>query len=251
MPLKYDDNLEWLKRCTEETERRLNAPRRSWEIHHRAQEVLKRLSGVPVDGGPPVARPVVLGLPVAQPIAVGWLAARNVFCKSGCVWKVVFDGNPEFSIKATLGAGYLDYLLHHPNKLISAFDLEVAVNPEKEAARAKDSIQERTDPEAAKQYLRDLDRLRAKSDVAQANGDQAEMDRLEEDIGGLEEALKAQGRSRDNGERARDNVRKAIEKVGRSLWKGGTAEQAFARHTEQFVDRGFECIYNYDGQPWR
>jgi len=177
-------------------------------------------------------------------------AAQNVFSRCGSTWKVILNSGAEFHIGDTLGAHYLNYLLHHPNVPISAFDLEVAVRPEKAGARSKDSIQEKLDPRATREYLRELEKLRAQQEEAREDGDQGEAERLEGEIDALESALEGKDQSRDAGERARGNVGKAIAKVVRKLKKGGGPEKAFAWHLEKFVSTGYECSYSQEGRPW-
>jgi len=172
--------------------------------------------------------------------------ARFVFRKDGRHWTVIFEG-VEFPLENTLGARYLDYLLHHANEPISAYDLEVAVQPEKASARPKDSIQMRLDPDTVREYLRTLNKLRAERDKAEAAGDEGEGDRLDGDISALEAQLKGSANTGDAGERARGNVSKAIAAVRRKLGKGGKAEKAFGEHIERFVDTGYQFMYNQEG----
>lgn len=173
--------------------------------------------------------------------------ARFVFRKNGRHWGVVFDGGAEFSLENTLGARYLDYLLHHPNEPISAYDLEVAIQPEKASVRPKDSIQTKLDPDAVRQYLRELSRLRSQREGADKDGDLGEVDRLDGEIDALEQALKGGNESGDAGERARGNVGKAIAAVRRKLKQGGKSEKAFADHIDRFVDTGYQCMYHQEG----
>jgi hypothetical protein len=156
---------------------------------------------------------------------------------------VVFDGGPEFLIEDTLGARYLDYLLHHPNQTISAFDLEVAIRPEKAEARPRFTIQKGADPDAARAYLRDLDRARREREEAAEAGRLAEAERLDGEIETLEAALRGDCRAADTGERGRCNVSKAVAGARRRLAKGDKAERAFAEHVEWFVSVGYECLY--------
>ena len=76
-------------------------------------------------------------------------------------WEVVFGGERAFHLRNTLGARYVDYLLHHPNGPISAFELEVIVLPEKGEARVRNSIQPESDARAWGEYQEALRRLRA------------------------------------------------------------------------------------------
>jgi len=173
-----------------------------------------------------------------------------VFRKAGDFWDVVYDGSGLFHLDDTFGAKYLDYLLHHPNEAISAYDLEVTVQPEKGEARAKDSIQAKSDPEALKSYLRELDKLRPAREKAKEDGDQAEVERLDKDIEALEAAVSGNGQAGDAGEKARGNVSKAIAAVRRKV--EGLGKKDFSQHIEQFVSTGYECIYNQpEGRVWK
>src|SRR5437867_727780 len=80
-------------------------------------------------------------------LEVETVSAPFQFRKAGSHWRVIFDGGAAFHLEDTLGARYLDHLLHHPNATISAFDLEVVIRPEKAEARSRNSIQEEADPE--------------------------------------------------------------------------------------------------------
>ncbi len=188
----------------------------------------------------------------AQPAGVPVLPSpRYLFQHAGSFWKVVFDGGPEFVIEDTLGAKYLNYLLHRPNEGISAFDLEVAITPEKAKVRAKDSIQRKLDPEAARQYLRELTKLRAQRDEAVQDGDLGEAERLDDDIESIEAELKNGGAPADTGERARSNVNKALAAVRKKLENGDKHQKAFRNHILQFVDIGYECVYRHpEGRVW-
>jgi hypothetical protein len=176
---------------------------------------------------------------------------RFLFRPAGSHCEVVFEGTDPFYVRNNLGARYLDYLLHHPNEVISAYDLEVSVQPEKAGARSRNSIQEKLDAETVKSYLRELNRLRGEREEAEERGERVEVDRLDAEIGALEEALEGGGVSGDAGERARCNVSKAVAALRRELASGGPAEREFYRHIEQFVSLGYECVYSQsEGRVW-
>jgi hypothetical protein len=175
--------------------------------------------------------------------------ARFLFCKAGSYWRVVFDGCAEFLLPDTLGARYVDYLLHHPNRSISAFDLEVAIQPEKAEARSKNSFQEGADPEAARVYLRELTRLRREREEAAEDGQWTEADRLDEEIEALTWAVRGSGQAKDTGERARSNVNKALAAVRRRLAKGEKAEREFGEHIKRWVSVGYQCLYAHPPGP--
>ncbi len=177
----------------------------------------------------------------------GGARARFAFGRSGRYWLVTFEGMETFALEDTLGARYLDYLLHHANVPISAYDLEVLVQPEKGRARPKDSIQVKLDADAVRVYLRELSRLRAERDGADEGSDEGEVDRLDKEIEAVEAQLKGGANTGDAGERARGNVSKAMAAVRRKLGRGSKAEKSFGEHLERFVSTGYQCMYSQEG----
>lgn len=187
-------------------------------------------------------------LPASVPVVP---AVRYLFQHAGRAWKVVFDGGPEFLVEDTLGAKYLNYLLHRPNEAISAFDLEVAITPDKGTSRDKNSIQRNLDPETMRQYLRELNKLRALRDEAEESRNYVDIERLDGEIEAIENELTKSGTPADTGERARGNVRKAVAAVRKKLLNGDKAQRAFGEHIQTFVDTSYECIYNQpEGRIW-
>ena len=178
-------------------------------------------------------------------------APKHLFCLVGNQWKVIFDGREPFYLEDTLGAWYLDYLLHHPNEPISAFDLEVAVQPEKGEARVKESIQPESDPRAKRAYREALRLLQAETRGAKKAGDQARVCALGFDIKKINAALNKRGVMADTGERARSNVRHAVRYTVKLLRKGGPQERAFADHLQACLSTGHECLYSQsEGRIW-
>ena len=174
-----------------------------------------------------------------------------VFGKAGQCWKVIFAGGPEFYILDTLGVAYIDYLLHHPNTPISAYNLETTIRPYKAMARPKDSIQDGSARRARSGYLRDLENLRADREDASESADLGRVDLLDRKIARVEDDLRRKGKLRDAGERARDNVRKAIGALRSKLAKGNQQERAFGVHIGQLLRTGYECLYSSpEGRIW-
>jgi hypothetical protein len=172
------------------------------------------------------------------------------FSRCGDHWKIIFDGH-ELHLSQSLGARYLDHLLHRPNQPIAAFDLERAIVPGKASARAIDSSNAAEDGETMRQCLRELERLRAERDETTELGDYGRGERADEDITMLEVQLKQGRRPRDTGERARNNVRKAIGAVVRGLHRGDVNQKRLAMHLGQFVDTGYACVYHQPaGAEW-
>jgi hypothetical protein len=170
---------------------------------------------------------------------------------TGRDWKVVFDGGEPFYLPDTLGAPYLDYLLHHPNEPISAFDLEVAVWPEKGVVRARNSIQPGSDARALAQYREELRQLQAKRKELEAAGDADALEHLDNEVTALETALTGSDRAADTGKRAFDNVRKAVGTVRKHLRQGGPEERAFEEHLRSHLSIGHECMYTApEGRVW-
>jgi hypothetical protein len=125
---------------------------------------------------------------------------------------------------------------------ISAFELEVAVQPEKGEARSRNSIQPQSDPRARREYGQALRRLQAEREEARTAGELEEMARLAGEIEALEAALKGVGAA-DTGERARINVRKAVVVVLGQLRKRGPEEKALAEHLRRHLSTGYEWLY--------
>jgi hypothetical protein len=174
-----------------------------------------------------------------------------VFRWTGRYWEVVCGGGRAFRVRNTLGARYLDYLLHEPNEPIRAFDLEVEVQPEKGEARVRDSFQRQSDAQAMREYRQALRRFEAQRADAQAAHDREGVEGLNGQIAALESALKAGGGAADTGERARDNVRKAVAVVMEQLRDGGPEEKAFAEHLREHLSIGHECLYTQpEGRVW-
>lgn len=175
---------------------------------------------------------------------------RRSFSRCGDHWKVIFDGH-ELHLVQSLGARYLDHLLHRPNQPIAAFDLERAIVPAKASARATHSSSAAENGETMRQCLRELARLRAERDETVELGDYGRGERADEDITMLEAQLKQGRRAHDTGERARNNVRKAIGAVVRGLHRGDASQKFLAVHLGQFVDTGHACVYHQPpGAEW-
>ncbi len=171
--------------------------------------------------------------------------ARYSFRLAGSVCDIVFNGSEVFHLNNTDGAKYLDYLLHHPRKVVRAFDLEVMVKPEKATVREDNSIQTTVDAQAKREARQELAALKGELEDAEANDQTAQVQRLKSEIATLEAAARNNSLlDGDTGERARDNVRKAINKVKVNLRKGNKEEKAFGVHVGQFVLLGYDVIYN-------
>jgi len=126
-----------------------------------------------------------------------------VFRKKGKCWEVVSCGRSAFRLRNTLGARYLDYLLHEPNEPICAFDLEVEVQPEKGKARVRDSFPPESDAQALREYRKELRQLQM--ETAQAAWKQERVALLEGEMEALKSSLKGVGAA-DTGERAFDQL---------------------------------------------
>jgi hypothetical protein len=173
-----------------------------------------------------------------------------VFRWTGRDWEVVFGGRRMFHLPNVLGGRYLNHFLHEPNQPISAFDVEVAAQPEKGEARSRNSIQPQSDARARREYGQALRRLQAEREDARGAGELEEVARLEGQIEAVAAALKGDAGA-DTGERARDNVRKAIAAVRAQLRRGGPEERAFEKHLRTHLSIGHECLYSQpEGRVW-
>jgi hypothetical protein len=178
-------------------------------------------------------------------------AARYVFRRQEGYWEIVYGSGSPFRLQDVLGSWYLDYLLHKPNQAIRAFDLEVAVQPEKGEARSANSFEPLSDAHALREYRRELLSLEAAQAKARAAGKRAEALELGGQIEALELAARGASRVTDTGERARNNVRKALAVVLRDLREGGPQERAFVEHLQTHLSIGHECLYSQpQGRVW-
>lgn len=167
-----------------------------------------------------------------------------VFERVGSSWRVVFGGGTSFRLGDTLGARYLNHLLHQPDQAIAAYDLEGVVRPERAQVRPRNSVQRQQDPKAVAEYLRELERVRALLEAARDTGNQVEQNDLEAELESLEAQLKGRACAADAGERARNNVRKALSAIRFGLKKGNRHERAFSEHIDKTISLGFQCIYH-------
>jgi hypothetical protein len=209
-------------------------------------DLLHKLMGATPEQFAAVER--ILAVPAGTNGAHG--AAGRSFARCGDHWKILFDGY-ELHLADSLGARYLEHLLHRSNQPIAAFDLERAIVPEKALARAINSSDASGNGEGLRRCLRELGLLRAERDDATERGDSGGAERLDGDITLLEAQLKQGRRTHDTGERARNNVRKAIGAVLRGLHRGDAAQKLLAFHLGRFVDTGYACMYHQPpGAEW-
>ena len=168
-----------------------------------------------------------------------------VFRWTGRDWEVVCGAGKAFHLPNILGCRYLDYLLHNPNEPIAAFDLEVAITPEKGEARGRTSIQPESDPRALAEYREDLRRVQAeRREVEAAGGGPARLEALDSEVAALEAVLTGSDGAADTGQRAFDNVRKAVGAVRKHLRRGSREEQAFEEHLRSQLSIGHQCLYS-------
>jgi hypothetical protein len=173
------------------------------------------------------------------------------FRQIGETWKVVFEGAPAFHVEDSLGAKYLDYLLHHPGEAISAYDLEMAIRPERAQVRPRNSIQGQQDSAAVREYLRELERVRGLLETAREVGNQLEQNQLEADLESLEAQLEGRTCAADAADRARNNVRKAVCGLTHRLQKGDRVQRGFAAYIRTCICLGYRCIHNQPtNQDW-
>ena len=217
-----------------------------------SQDVARKVMGIvsTLDvGDAPASRPGQV--PTEEASRPGAKAgSAYVFRWTGRDWRVVFGGGEPFYLNDMLAARCADYLLHHPNEPIAAFDLEVVIQAEKGAARARNSIQADSDARALREYRQELRRLQAGKQRALAAGEQEQVARLEADIQAIESELRGGGPA-DTGKRAYDNVRKAFGVLMEHLSRGGPEERAFAEHLSSHLSIGLECLYTQpEGRIW-
>jgi 7-cyano-7-deazaguanine synthase in queuosine biosynthesis len=185
-------------------------------------------------------------VPVA-PENIAETGAQYLFQKSGSVWKVRFNGASEFSINDTLGAKYIDYLLHHPGDVISSLELEQEINTAKAEVRTVEVITQTHDEKSLLEYAKECRKLRAELKKLEEEGRTVEAAEAEDRLTELERILKNEDRAvlGDSGEKARGNVRKAIGVVQNSLKKmAEPGAKSFALHISNHLSTGFKLSYS-------
>jgi hypothetical protein len=165
---------------------------------------------------------------------------------------VRYEGRTKFHLAITDGAKYLDVLLHQPNAVIRALELERSVKPDKAEVRDANSAQKTLDSQALRELRSELEELEAELAEAEASGQVATAERLQGEIELIKNhVVKTALLGGDSGERARNNVRKAIGRVLARLRKGGAPEQAFAKHLTESLSLGYEVVYSQPaGKIW-
>jgi hypothetical protein len=135
-------------------------------------------------------------------------------------------------------------LLHQPNEVFRAFDLERAVKPDKAGVRGVNSAQKTMDGRALREMRTELLELEAELGEAEAAGLVDKAEGLEQEIEQIKNCLVQSALlGGDSGERARNNVRKAITRTLARLRKGGAGEQALALHLTEAISLGYEVVY--------
>lgn len=170
-----------------------------------------------------------LGAPKAEP---HW-----VIVKRGRHWHIKYLDEPEFVIEDLIGMRYLAILLERPNHKFSSFELQCMRDGV--ASEVPPSVDnEYLDPDALRDYRRELEILRANAERASQIHDQAEVNRLGAEIKSIQAELRRgtslNGRIRSHGphEQARKNVQKAI---SRALDEIASCSPALRSH--------LNCIY--------
>lgn len=174
------------------------------------------------------------------------------FFKAGDIWVVHFGPNPAFYLKDSMGCKYIDWLLHHPNEVITCLQLEAEIQPERRLIRSGNSIQHTIDSKAKQQTAKVLGDMIAMRDKLESSGRMVEAGEYEEQIQILCNRLESKGIDHDHGEKARNNVRKAIGNVIKKLRKGTPREREFGVFLDLHIRKGYEIMYSEPrGDIWR
>ena len=169
-----------------------------------------------------------------------------LFQQEGEKWKVIFEGTPPFYINDTLGSRYIHYLLHHPGEPVSALELEVEINPEKEAIRTKETVVKKHDAQGMIAYAKECRRLRSESVVAREEGREMEAAELDTQVKELVRIINNEDKAifNDSGQKARQNVSCAIRAVEKKLRKmTDSAAQSFSQHLSAHLSKGIKLSY--------
>jgi len=172
------------------------------------------------------------------------------FQREGEYWTLVYEGAVA-RVKDARGMAHLAELIRMPNREIHALQLAAAGDVPGAEGPAVDA-------QAKAQYRKRLNELRRALDDAEHNNDQAETERLNQELEWirqqLAEAFGLGGRERTTGsaaERARVSVTRAIRKAVEKIQE---VHPALGEHLHRNVRTGQFCSYDPDqrlGMSWR
>ena len=173
----------------------------------------------------------------------------NSFSETTTRFNVVYEGK-EFDIKKTLGAKYLDYLLHHSGQVIDASDLEIMFNSSKESVRGDKSYQPVLDKKTLGDIRDKIAQLEVEKDTCRNNHRISDIEEIDIEIKVLKnDLMRKDSDFSDSREKSRSNVSKAITSVRRRLLNGNKYERPFGEYISIYVELGNTLMYK-DSAKW-
>ncbi|HMO51219.1 MAG TPA: hypothetical protein PKA21_08845 [Kiritimatiellia bacterium] len=168
-------------------------------------------------------------------------------------WRIVFNHSKEMFLRNTLGARYLNHLLHHPFNLIHAIELESAVTPEKTDLRQRGVITDPSKKAAIGRLVMKKRKLEHERDHEQESGNNVAASECQSEIDSIESELQQlQKKALDDGEKARSPISKAIHTAYRSLEKNYRHSEPFVSHAREFLNISHNLQYvPPQGITWR
>ncbi|MEV6496606.1 ATP-binding protein [Streptomyces prunicolor] len=218
---------------------------RQWSLDARALAVTKELGLLPL---PPYdGEETVQAIDIDEPPSDGAGLRRE-----GEYW-IVTHGHQVFHLKDTLGLGYLNRLLHEPDREVLALDLAGA-GPESapgDAGPVLDSQAKAEYRNRLRELADDLDEAERWSDTGRAERARSEIDALTEQLAGAVGLGGRDRRAASATERARLNVTKALKSAVRRIAR---EDPVLGRHLDRSVRTGTYCCYAPDPRTriaWR
>ncbi|MGE0827664.1 MAG: response regulator [Candidatus Binatia bacterium] len=186
---------------------------------------------------------------------------ENFFRQHGEFWTIGYQGT-HFHLKDTKGVRYLSYLLAHPHKDVHVLDFIAldGVSSAGASSEVEDSLVDNSrgfsdappvlDLQARAAYKRRLAELQAALAQAEAFHDLAQVDRLQYELGFLEQELRSaiglSGRNRkmtSYSDQVRVNVTKVMKAVIRKIQ---VLHPVLGQHLNATVKTGLFCSYSPD-----
>ncbi|MBF0453922.1 MAG: hypothetical protein HQL72_03770 [Magnetococcales bacterium] len=195
----------------------------------------------------------------------------DYFCRQGKVCSISFEGE-AFTLKDSVGLGYVQYLLRRPNKQVSVREMIMAVNPpppsaiqsygkqHSESALLDEGLHIDTDidedvtsPASIAHYKKEVQRLKSEATFARESGDDETADRHEDEADQYQTFINANTkrgrrpqktptRSTKDTDAVRKRITDAISKISEQ-------HRTLGKHLYNAVQKGDPCCYLPEKTP--
>ncbi|MDJ0762288.1 MAG: 7-cyano-7-deazaguanine synthase [Myxococcota bacterium] len=179
--------------------------------------------------------------------------SKNVFLNLGDYWIMRFGGGPTFTLKFSKGLIYIRWLIKHPNRTFTAYDL-IDLGEGREPSGRPPAADLSIDQKAIANVKESLHRLKTKLELATDVGDMDTVTRCEQKMASLTAYLISQ--TRPDGRPKKHNPRKekarfAVTKaISRALKRIRANDKSMAGHLSTHIKTGFNVTYTDPDTQW-